>query len=447
MSMKTLSCCFLTLLLLFHDASSLNSVEVISKTVSIEPKSTKIVSNQNEKNFVPLGRRPFSLLKATRFEDEASSFELQESENRSRRHVRKIQKYTRLPVWPVWNGVLIWLVGKLLGDQVAAKVEDTITGRVCPNFYEYSETSPFIMLVHHCHSFAPFDPLRYLQRTFFPEGFPAHPHRGFITVTYFLDGGFRHRDSMGIKQMYGAEKRHGGKHTQWLETGAGVLHEEMFDMAQENLFMPIRQELYQLWLNVPASHKLDSPRTLLLGGDDETPTIVEKDNQGRTTKTLLLAGSYQTYQAVAPIESKLSIMHVRMDPQTTWQYDLPASFETVVMYIRQGSLLDNDTVLPAHHTVYFENNGERIVLHAEKDGADFMLLAGEPIREPCVAQGSMVMNSGGEINQAYQDYQMGAFGRPWKESLTDKEWEQHVHLYPSQYYSKGSETAARIRTP
>ena len=92
---------------------------------------------------------------------------------RSVRRVESIEKNARLPVWPAWNGVLIFLVNRVLGDAAAAKLENTITGRVCPNFFEYQKTSPFIMLVHHCHSFAPWDPLRFFQRTFFPEGFPC----------------------------------------------------------------------------------------------------------------------------------------------------------------------------------------------------------------------------------------------------------------------------------
>jgi len=119
----------------------------------------------------------------------------------SPRRIESIERFARLPVWPVWNGVAIFVVSRLLGKDIAARLEDAIGGRVCPNFFNPPErTSPFIMLVHHRHSFAVWDPLRYIQRTFFPEGFPAHPHRGFITVTYFLRGGFLHRDSMGIKQ-------------------------------------------------------------------------------------------------------------------------------------------------------------------------------------------------------------------------------------------------------
>lgn len=195
------------------------------------------------------------------------------SENRvqsSPRRIARVEKFARLPVWPVWNGVFIFAVSRLFGEEVGAKLEDNIGGRVCPNFFQEADrTSPFIMLVHHRHSFAAWDILRFIQRTFFPEGFPSHPHRGFVTVTYILKGGFRHRDSLGVKQLYGAGEQYNGKHTQWLTTGGGILHEEMFDMNYKNIFQPCDQELYQLWLNLPSQEKLAPPRIDLLGGDDE----------------------------------------------------------------------------------------------------------------------------------------------------------------------------------
>lgn len=356
---------------------------------------------------------------------------------RTLRRVRTVQKNARLPVWPAWNGVLLWAVNRVAGDAAAAKLENVITGRVCPNFFTYPETTPFIMLVHHCHSFAPWDPLRFLQRTFFPEGFPAHPHRGFVTVTYFLDGGFLHRDSMGVQQTYGAEKRHGGKHTQWLSTGGGILHEEMYDLAGDNGgFMPQRQELYQLWLNVGADYKLETPDTVLLGGEEETPLVTLTDDQGRQTETIVLAGEYQGRRGAAPLHSDLAILHVRVQAGATWSYTLPANFETVILYLRQGSLLaeEGSVSLPVHHTVQFQSTGNELILQApENEAADFMLLAGEPIREPCVAQGSMVMNTASEINKAYADYQSGTFGLPWSEKLSNEEWRNHVKKYPSRY--------------
>ena len=209
------------------------------------------------------------------------------------RTIDRIEKFSRLPVWPVWNGVFLFLVSKIFGQENAAKLEDFIGGRVCPNFFRAERTSPFIMLVHHRHSFAPWDPLRYIQRTFFPEGFPAHPHRGFVTVTYIMKGGFIHRDSLGIKQTYGAEKRHHGKHTQWLTTGAGICHEEMWDILPDeggiDFLQPSSQELYQLWLNVPSHKKMMPPRVDIIGGEDETPIIV-KESDGSKTETTCLGG-------------------------------------------------------------------------------------------------------------------------------------------------------------
>ena len=103
----------------------------------------------------------------------------------SPRKVKSTEKFARLPVWPVWSGVALFFLSKLIGEETAAKVEDAIGGRVCPNFFNPPEsTSPFIMLVHHRHSFAPWDPIRYIQRTFFPEGFPAHPHRYVCMIIY-----------------------------------------------------------------------------------------------------------------------------------------------------------------------------------------------------------------------------------------------------------------------
>jgi redox-sensitive bicupin YhaK (pirin superfamily) len=355
----------------------------------------------------------------------------------SSRTIDRIEKFSRLPVWPVWNGVFLFFVSKVFGEESAAKLEDAFGGRVCPNFFQSERTSPFIMLVHHRHSFAPWDPLRFIQRTFFPEGFPAHPHRGFVTVTYILKGGFTHRDSLGIKQSYGAEKRHKGKHTQWLTTGAGILHEEMWDIAPDeggiDFLQPSSQELYQLWLNVPASQKLIPPRVDLLGGEDETPTIVAEDGDFKT-ETLVLAGSYDGKTSTAPCLSDISLFHVKMSPGSTWIYEIPELFRTAVMYVRTGSCFVGGKRLPTHYTGYLGSSGTRLEVTTQ-DGADFLLMAGEPLNEPVMAQGSMVMNTPEEINMAYSDYQALRMGAPWDHTLSDEEWIRHVTQYPSAYKS------------
>mmetsp|Transcript_37969 Transcript_37969/g.83393 ORF Transcript_37969/g.83393 Transcript_37969/m.83393 type:complete len:301 (-) Transcript_37969:13-915(-) len=293
------------------------------------------------------------------------------------------------------------------------------------------------MLVHHRHSFAPWDPLRYIQRTFFPEGFPAHPHRGFITVTYVLRGGFEHRDSMGVKQYYGSEERHGGKHTQWLTTGAGLLHEEMWDIEPDDdgglpgFLQPSSQELYQLWLNVPSQYKLVPPKVELLGGEEQTPMVVETDSG--TTKTIVIAGKHGGKKASVETYSDSSILHVMMDAKSTWRHEIPASHMTGIIYVRKGAISIAGERVATHHTAYLGYQGTNLVVEAEGNGADFLLLTGEPLNEPVAAQGSMVMNRPDEINNAYADYQMMKMGAPWDHGLTDEEWMQHIRKFPSKY--------------
>jgi redox-sensitive bicupin YhaK (pirin superfamily) len=342
-----------------------------------------------------------------------------------------MESFTRLPVWPAWNGVFLWMISKVAGPEVASRLEHAIGGRVCPNFFSPQATSPFIMLVHHCHSFAAWDVLRYIQKSFFPEGFPAHPHRGFITVTYILRGGFRHRDSLGMAQSYGARQN---KHTQWLHTGAGMLHEEMFDIQyHHNPFQPSFQELYQLWLNVPSSEKLTPPRIVLLGGPEDTPCVLETNDQGAATTTLVLAGTYQNYTSRAPLASPVHLLHVKLQKHTCWNHTLPGTFQTAIVYVRQGAVHVQGTRIPPHATAYLSSEGNVLQLRALEGDADVLVLAGQPLGEPVAAQGSMVMNHYDEINQAYADYQAGTMGRPWRETLTDQEWKLHVNKYPSKY--------------
>lgn len=250
-----------------------------------------------------------------------------------------------------------------------------------------------------------------------------------------MRGGFTHRDSLGIKQVYGAEKRHKGKHTQWLTTGAGICHEEMWDIQPDeggiDILQPSSQELYQLWLNVPSDQKMMPPRVNILGGEDETPTVVKSG--GSKTETLVLAGTYDGMTSKAPCLSSISLFHVKMNAQSTWNYEIPASFRTAIIYVRTGSIVINGKRVPPQYTAYLGANGATLEVLSQDDGADFLLMAGEPLNEPVAAQGSMVMNSPEEINMAYSDYQAGRMGAPWSEKLSDEEWMKHVSQFPSAY--------------
>lgn len=110
----------------------------------------------------------------------------------------------KLPVWPVWGGVLAQVADWCGSPSISEKITSSIGGRVVPmtNLNE-QQISPFLLLAHHSHSFTPFDPLRAITKFILPEGFPAHPHSGFDTVTYCIDGGLKHRDSEGLEMSYG----------------------------------------------------------------------------------------------------------------------------------------------------------------------------------------------------------------------------------------------------
>jgi quercetin 2,3-dioxygenase len=365
------------------------------------------------------------------------------------RGIKSIQKYTRLPIWPAWNGAFLFLLSKLLPTPIVAKLEDEFGGRVSPSFYNPMETSPFIMLVHHSHSFTSFDPLRYFQKSFIsPEGFPSHPHRGFITLTYCLKGGMLHRDSVGVKQTYGAEDRHGGKIAQWLVAGAGMLHEEMWDINHEQDGICSKQELFQLWINLPSFAKMTPPRISILHQGDEDSN--ENNSNGISnddvctipsiktpgTETLVLVGEYNGMKSNVETFSPMSILHVKVNSSQQWSMDLSdTNYKTGILYMRRGSCRagTNDIEIPTHYTATLSSSGNTFSIDAGEDGADFMLLLGTPLYEPVEARGSMVMNTMEEIEQAYNDYNRGYMGFPWPWNYNDDEWKLHVSKNGSKY--------------
>lgn len=152
----------------------------------------------------------------------------------------RVIRHARLPVWPAWQGLVLAVAGQIpVARPLADKLEAVFGGRVCPMQLE-QDCDPFILLVHHRHAFRPLDFLRPLfSALIMPEGFPAHPHRGFETVTYVLPGraGLVHRDSEGCKMRYGSGA------VQWMTAGRGMLHEEMWDVRA----CAGDAELYQLW--------------------------------------------------------------------------------------------------------------------------------------------------------------------------------------------------------
>ena len=243
-------------------------------------------------------------------------------------------------------------------------------------------------------------------------GFPQHPHRGFETVTVVRRGYVDHSDSLG------ATARYGEGDVQWLTTGSGIMHAEMFPLLDEE--RPNTLELFQIWLNLPPESKMVDPYFGMLWSES-IPTTVPAPG----VSVDVIAGSVGEHRAPRPNPdswasrpgAELAIWLIRLEPGSVW--DLPTASEGVN---RMLHLFTGDEVLVAG-TPITENVGARVRAEAsvrlENRGgsAEFLMLQGRPIGAPVFQLGPFVMNSHEELRQAVIDYNRTQFGGwPWDRS-------------------------------
>ncbi|HDQ45503.1 MAG TPA: pirin family protein [bacterium] len=244
-------------------------------------------------------------------------------------------------------------------------------------------------------------------------GFPAHPHRGFETVTVVLKGLVDHSDS------HGASGRYGNGDVQWMTAGAGLQHAEMFPLLNQDRPNPL--ELFQIWLNLPRKDKFATPYYAMLWAED-IPVYIDKDSGGRQTEITLVSGQIGDLQAPSPApdswaadaSNAVCIWLIRMDKNAKWKLPAASSEVNRSAYFYRGSELNvaGVSVNPYHavdlladEPVIFENG------HTE---AFILLLQGKPINEPLSRHGPFVMNTPEEVQQAYRDFHRTHFGGwPW----------------------------------
>ena len=231
-------------------------------------------------------------------------------------------------------------------------------------------------------------------------GFPAHPHRGFETVTIVLQGFVDHSDSHGASGRYG----HGD--VQWMTAGAGLQHSEMFPLLNTEEKNPL--ELFQIWLNLPKSRKFSKPHFKMLWAED-IPVHKTKDINGKLTEIIVVAGKFDDITAPLPAPdswaadpaNEVAIWIIKMEAGAHCK--LPAALPEVrrTLYFYKGSQIHiagigidpyNLVQLHADHEVIIENYS---------NGAYLLLLQGLPINEPVAQYGPFVMNSQDEIQQAH----------------------------------------------
>jgi hypothetical protein len=222
-------------------------------------------------------------------------------------------------------------------------------------------------------------------------GFPDHPHRGFETVTYMLDGRMRHRDSAGNEGLLGP----GG--VQWMTAGRGVIHSEMPEQDQG------RMEGFQLWLNLPARDKLCAPWYR----DIAPHEIPEWHAPGVTAR--VIAGHSHGVQAVVRRDATDPLyLDLHLDAGASFEQPLPEGHNAFV-YVYRGELAVADQVVRRQRMAIFANTAgsDGVVVSAGTEGAKAILIAGRPLKEPIAQYGPFVMNSHAEIHQAVDDFRAG----------------------------------------
>lgn len=244
-------------------------------------------------------------------------------------------------------------------------------------------------------------------------GFPAHPHRGFETITVVLEGFVDHSDS------HGASGRYGQGDVQWMTAGEGLQHAEMFPLLNSEQPNPLH--LFQIWLNLPQKRKYCNPFYKMLWAES-IPVHSFQDKLGKEISIRLIAGELDGIKPPDPapdswaadLENDVAIWIIRMDKNASWTIP-PASHEAKrSLYFYQG-----DEVRVAGVDVSKNNRVDLIadqpVMIENKDGEAYLLmLQGQPINEPVAQHGPFVMNTQEEIRKAFSDYRKTQFGGwPW----------------------------------
>ena len=242
-------------------------------------------------------------------------------------------------------------------------------------------------------------------------GFPAHPHRGFETVTIVRKGLIDHSDSLG------ATARFGQGDVQWLTAGKGIVHAEMFPLLDEKNDNPL--ELFQIWLNLPARSKMSDPHFTMFWSQD-IPRVTATDAEGRTTDIAVVAGRLQDAGAplapppdswAAQADADVAIWTLRMAPGARWTLP-PAAGEGTRrnLYFFKGQSVRIGGQEVSGQAAIEINAGAPVELVNGEVEAEFLLLQGKPIAEPVAQYGPFVMNTQAEIAQTMADYQRTQFG-------------------------------------
>ena len=253
---------------------------------------------------------------------------------------------------------------------------------------------PFLLL----DEMGPLDLLPYESK-----GFPEHPHRGFVTVTYMLEGRFEHKDSQGNSGKLGPGD------VQWMTAGSGLVHSEM----PEKEFSKNGGRLhgFQLWINLRKTDKWIKPDYQ----DVPSTRIPQVSTPDGKVSARVIAGNYLDAKAVINTLTPILYLHFTLQPGGQVLQSVPENYSAFAYVIDGEGLFGKDkTAVGEKNLIVFENDGEIISIR-ESDNAksplDVLLIAGMPLNEPIVQYGPFVMNTREEIDKTLEDYRNGRIGK------------------------------------
>ena len=317
--------------------------------------------------------------------------------------------------------------------------------KIKPLGFQWETSDPFLFCVHHFDNYpkgnekmGPADSLegRNIGQDFELKdgwrmyhgkdvpGFPGHPHRGFETITIVCNGLVDHADSTG------ASGRYGNGDVQWMTSGKGVQHSEMFPLINKEDRNPL--ELFQIWLNLPMKNKMVAPYFKMMW-DTTIPSVTFLDDKGKKTIVDIIAGTLNETSAPAPppdswasdAENSVGIFKLKIESKGNFVLPAIKSQATRTIYFYHGNeLIIEGKTINEYHAVELRPESDVNLHNNGQNEIKLLILQGEPIKEPVVQHGPFVMNSIEEIQQTFEDFRKTQFGGwPWPkpEQVHDRE--------------------------
>jgi redox-sensitive bicupin YhaK (pirin superfamily) len=287
-------------------------------------------------------------------------------------------------------------ISQIIKSETTQDGEGVTLNRSFPNNL-LSEFDPFLLL----DEIGPTDLIPGKQK-----GFPDHPHRGFETVTYLLEGKFEHKDSQGHTGIINSGD------VQWMTAGSGVIHSEL----PEKEFSKYGGKLhgFQLWVNLPKSNKMMKPRYQEIPRS-KIPTVTTEDGN---VIVKLIAGESLGSKAVVDTITPIMYMHFKLESGSSIVQPIPKEYNVFAYIIKGKGIVErnnnnNNKIIERGNLVIFDKYGKEVYIKAVKDSKiplELLLIGGIPIREPIARYGPFVMNTQQEIYEAIEDYRNGQLG-------------------------------------